>query len=209
MTEDPEQIGRYLDYIFAYGPFWVYAALFAACFVENVLPPFPGDSFIAAAGVLVAADRLTLMSSFLTVVAGGMSSVMVMYVLGRRYGREFFLRKDYRYFSAEDIGHFERSLNRWGGLLMVSSRFVVGFRSAIAVGAGIARYPSIRMVLYSTVSYVLFTAAIFYLAMVVVDNLDRIADYFRTYNMIVWPIVVVAVAALVVWKIQRVRARMR
>ena len=209
MTDDPEQIGRYLDYIFAYGPFWVYAVLFLACFVENIFPPFPGDSFIAVAGMLVAAERLNLATSFVTVIAGGMSSVMLMYVLGRQYGREFFLRRNYRYFSAEDIAHFERNLARWGWLLMVFSRFVVGFRSAIAVGAGIARYPSVRMVLYSAISYVFFGAAIFYLAMVVVHNLDRIAEYFRTYNLIVWPIVVVAVAALVVWKIQRVRARKR
>lgn len=207
MTDNPEVISQWLDFIFSYGPFWVYAALFAACFVENIFPPFPGDSFIAAAGALVATGRLELLTSFGVVLIGGMGSVMVMYVLGRKFGRDFFMDKDYKYFSADDILQFERNLERWGGLLMVGSRFVVGFRSAIAVGAGIARYPTLRMVVYSLISYVLFAGAVFYLAMVVVDNLSLITEYFQTYNMIVWPIVVIAVAALVVWKIQRVRAR--
>ena len=92
---------------------------------------------------------------------------------------------------------------------MVFSRFVVGFRSAIAVGAGIARYSTARMVLYSLISYVLFAGLLYYLAMVVVDNFDLIASYFRTYNMIVWPIVVLAVAAMIVWKVTQVRARNR
>lgn len=207
MSDDPQQIGRYLDYLFTYGPVLVYTVLFAACFVENLFPPFPGDSFIAAAGALVGAGRLELGLSFGLVLAGGLSSVMIMYILGRRFGRDFFMAKDYRYFSAEDILAFERKLDRWGALLMISSRFVLGLRSAIAVGAGIARYPAWRMVLYSLISYVLFTGIVFFLAMVVVDNLGRIAEYFQTYNMIVWPIVVAAVAALIIWKVRQVRAR--
>jgi len=209
MTDSPEQISQWLDYIFSFGVGWVYVALFVACFIENIFPPFPGDSFIAVAGALTAAGRLSFVGGFLIIIVGGLGSVMVMYALGRRYGRDFFLKKDYKYFSAHDIGQFERSLTRWGALLMVFSRFVVGFRSAIAVGAGIARYSTARMVLYSLISYVLFAGLLYYLAMVVVDNFDLISSYFRTYNMIVWPIVVLAVAAVVVWKVTQVRARNR
>ena len=209
MTDSPEQISQWLDFIFSFGVGWVYVALFVACFIENIFPPFPGDSFIAVAGALTAAGRLSFATGFLIIIVGGLASVMVMYTLGRRYGRDFFLKKDYKYFSAHDIGQFERSLMRWGALLMVFSRFVVGFRSAIAVGAGIARYSTARMVLYSLISYVLFAGLLYYLAMVVVDNFDLIASYFRTYNMIVWPIVVLAVAAMIVWKVTQVRARNR
>jgi membrane protein DedA with SNARE-associated domain len=207
MTDNPEQINQWLNYVFSYGAGWVYFVLFLACFIENIFPPFPGDSFIAVAGALVAADRLDLVPSLALVLTGGMASVMVMYALGRYFGRDFFMRKDYRYFSVEDIRKFEKNLDRWGAWLMVFSRFVVGFRSAIAVGAGIARYPTAKMIVYSLVSYVLFTGILFYLAMTVVNNLDHIARYFETYNMIVWPIVVVAAAALVVWKIHSVRTR--
>ncbi len=207
MTDNPEQIGQLLDTIFRYGPVWVYLAILVACFIENVFPPFPGDSFIAVAGALSAAGRLSLVLSFALVVIGGMSSVMLMYAVGRRYGRDYFMKKDFKYFSAEDIRSFERGLGRWGAFLMVFSRFVVGFRSAIALGAGIADYPTTRMVVYSTVSYILFTGLIFYLAAVLVQNLGHIRHYFETYNTIVWPIVVIAAAALIVWKIMKVRAR--
>ena len=52
MTDSPEQISQWLDYIFSFGVGWVYVALFVACFIENIFPPFPGDSFIAVAGAL-------------------------------------------------------------------------------------------------------------------------------------------------------------
>ena len=59
----------------------MYVVLFAACFLENVFPPFPGDTFIAAAGALVAADRLHFGITLVVMMAGGMTSVMLLYFL--------------------------------------------------------------------------------------------------------------------------------
>ncbi len=205
MIDNPHDAGEWLDFIFAYGPFWVYLVLFTACFVENLFPPFPGDSFIAAAGGLVALGRLDLISSFVLAIVGGVMSVMVMYFLGYRYGRRYFIRKDFKYFSAEDIRKFESSLKRWGALLMVFSRFVVGFRSAIALGAGIGRYNPVRMLIFSTISYIMFVGLLFYLMLVVVKNLDEITYYFDAYKYIAWPVVVLAVTMLIVWRIMQVR----
>ena len=70
MGEDLTKINQLLDFIFTYGPFWVYLALFAACFIENVFPPFPGDSFIVGAGALVAVGRLDLATTVVTIIFG-------------------------------------------------------------------------------------------------------------------------------------------
>jgi len=150
---------------------------------------------------------LSLWPSFGIVLVGGLASVMIMYVLGKRYGRDFFMRKDYKYFSVADIMRFERNLERWGGLLLVFSRFVVGFRSAIAVGAGIGRYHPVKMFVYSLISYVLFAGLLFYLALSVVENLDVLAYYFRTYNIIIWPLLGAAVLIWLIWKIRKVRGK--
>jgi membrane protein DedA with SNARE-associated domain len=84
-----------------------------------------------------------------------MCSIMLIYLLGRYFGREFFLRKDYRFFSARDIVEVEGKFQRRGGLLLVASRFIVGFRVALALAAGISRYSPLRMFLYTLVSYAL------------------------------------------------------
>jgi membrane protein DedA with SNARE-associated domain len=209
MTDQLQQINLYLDQVFAYGPLWVYGLLTVACFVENVFPPFPGDTFIVAAGMLVAAGRLSLVSSFACVMAGGLASVMLMYLLGRRFGRGFFIRKNFKYFSAADIDRVEASFHRRGAWVLVFSRFILGMRSVLAVVAGIGRYPAGLMLLYSAVSYVLFAGLLMFASIKLVENFDRLEYYFRTYETVAWLIIMAVVSVFVVRKILAVRRSRR
>lgn len=83
---------------------------------------------------------------------------------------------------------------------MISSRFIVGFRSALALGAGIARYNPTKMLMYSTFSYIIFAGLMFYLADRLVANADRIEWYLRTYSAAAWTIVI---GVLIVYAIHR------
>lgn len=205
MGDNPLYITQFLDSIFGHGPLWVYLAIFAACFIENIVPPFPGDSFILASGGLVAAERLDLYVAFPVVVFGGVSSVMIIYFLGRYYGRDYFLRKNYRYFSSTDIIKVEDHLRRWGPAIIIFSRFIVGFRVAIALGAGIGRYHAAKMFLFSLISYFIFAGLLMYVAIVAVDNFDRVEHVFRTYHRVVWPVVIALAIAYVVHRFRRLR----
>ena len=205
MGEDPTRINELLDLIFSYGPFWAYLVLFAACFIENIFPPFPGDSFIVAAGALVGVARLELVPSMILVIVGGMTSVMLLYTFGRRYGRDFFMRKNYRYFSADDIVRVEGHFARWGFLILLFSRFVVGFRAGLALVAGMSRYNSLKMLVFSTISYIMFSGLLLYAAMKLVENLDVFKEYFRAYNMIVWPVLIILLALYIIRKFRSLK----
>lgn len=209
MGEDPVRINQLLDIIFDYGPFWVYGVIFLACFIENILPPFPGDSFIVAAGGLVAVDRIDFAATSFVVISGGISSVMLLYLLGRNFGRDFFMRKNFKYFSADDIANVERQFNKWGVVILIFSRFIVGFRSALALVAGISRFQIEKMFIFSLISYVLFTGLLMYGAIKFVENLDIIRHYFRTYNLIIWPVLIIALALYIIDKFKRVRGNRR
>jgi membrane protein DedA with SNARE-associated domain len=189
MSDSLVHINLFLDQLFQHGPLLVYVVLFFACLIENLFPPFPGDSFVAAAGALAAAGRLSFPLALLVVMAGGMTSVMLIYVFGRNYGRDFFLRKNYRYFSASDVLLMEERLRKWGMLIILSSRFVMGLRSVLALAAGVARYDGVRMFIFSAISYLAFTLLIMYLAASVVRNIDEIEQIFVTYNRVVLPII--------------------
>lgn len=205
MGEDPIRINQLLDFIFSYGPVWVYLVLLAACFIENIFPPFPGDSFIVGAGALVAVARLDLALALATVMVGGLGSVMLIYVFGKRHGRDFFMRKDYKYFSSADIIKMEKQFERWGYLILICSRFVVGFRAALALVAGMSRYDAGKMLVFSTVSYLLFAGLLMYSAMLLVENLELLREYFAAYNMIVWPILIILVAYYILRKFRTLR----
>lgn len=210
MTDSIAQINTFLDQVFARGPLLVYVVLFVACFIENVFPPFPGDTFVAAAGALVAADRLNLALTLIVMVSGGMASVMVLYFLGRNFGRDYFIRKNFKYFSALDVVRMETRLQKWGALVILASRFIVGIRSALAVAAGMARYDTTKMVMFSAVSYLAFTGLIMYLAASVVRNFAEIEELFATYTKVIWPILISAVIVFVAhrfWVLHRKRQK--
>ena len=208
MTDSIQHINLFLDQLFAQGPWLVYAVLFAACFVENFFPPFPGDSFIAVAGALAAAGRLSFPLALLIMITGGMCSVMLVYWLGRNYGREFFMRKNFRYFSALDVVRMEVRLQKWGMVFLLLSRFVPGVRSVLALVAGVARYDTVKMVVFSTVSYLAFSALLMYVAASVVRNFDEIEQLFVTYNRFIWPIIGAGVISFIghrFWVLHRKR----
>jgi membrane protein DedA with SNARE-associated domain len=210
MTDSLVHINTFLDQVFARGPLLVYIVLFVACFIENVFPPFPGDTFIAAAGALVAADRLHVVLTLAVMISGGLASVMLLYFLGRNYGRDYFIKKNFRYFSALDVVRMETRLQKWGALVILVSRFVVGLRSAVAVAAGMARYDTAKMVVFSALSYLVFTGLIMYLAASVVRNFAEIEEIFATYTKVIWPIVIGAVVIFVVhrfWVLHRKRRK--
>jgi membrane protein DedA with SNARE-associated domain len=193
MTEYLPQINVFLDNLFSYGAIWVYLIILLACLIENLFPPFPGDLFIVASGGLVALDRLDPAVAMAAVCAGGMTSVMLLYAIGRNYGRNFFMKRNLRIVTPTDITHAEVRFARWGGLILLASRFVVGIRVVLAVVAGMAVYPVKRMFFYTLASYLIFSGLLMYLGFKMVSNLDRLEYLFRTYNYVVWPIIVALV----------------
>jgi membrane protein DedA with SNARE-associated domain len=198
-------INSFLDRLFIYGPIWIYLALFAAAFIENILPPFPGDMFTVAGGALSAAGRLNIILVFLVIYLGGISSMMVIYYFGANYGREFFLKKNYPFFSANDILKLEAWFARKGAPLLIFNRFVVGGRALIGLVAGIGRYNPVRMCLFTSISFWLFNSILLFSSYIFVVKFETIAYYFHLYERTVWPIIIILVVAFIIVKLLRMR----
>lgn len=200
MFESLDQVNGYLDALFAYGPVWIYLAILVACFIENVIPPFPGDSFILAGGVLVGLGRLELGWVLAMANLGGMSSVLVLYFLGRRFGHAYFMSRNFRYFSADDVVRMERRLDQHGPWIMMASRFLFGIRSVLAIAAGIGRYSVVRTAGYSLISYLAFSGLLVYVAMKLVEHFGVIRGYFAAYSTVIWALVILIVG---IWMVRR------
>lgn len=199
------EIQAILDQLFMDGPWLAYALLFAACFIENIVPPFPGDAFVLAAGGLIAIDQLQVLPTMAVVLSGGLSSVSLLYWFGRLRGRDYLLRRNFRWLSAMDIVQIETRLQRWGALILLASRFVPGVRPLFALVAGIGRYPAGSTVLYTGISYLLFTGLLLYIAATLVENSEEIERFVRTYNLVVWPLMITAVTGYIIYRVRRAR----
>ena len=203
MFENFDAINSWLDLLFSYGVIWVYLTIFLACFIENIFPPFPGDTFIIAGGALVAIGRLDIIFASISVILGGVFSVMLIYYFGKNKGYNFFKKKNYKLYTEEDIIKSEIYFKKYGALILIFSRFVVGFRSAIALAAGVGQYQVLKMFIYTIISYVLFTSVLFYSSITFIENYDVLAKLIKTYNWIVIPLLIIVVLLFILNKLKK------
>lgn len=197
-------IHDFLETLFNYGPVWIYLALIVASFIENIFPPFPGDFFTIAGGALAAAGWLNIFLVFAMVYTGGIGSTMVVYYLGKKYGRTFFMKKNFRFFPVTDIVKMEEWFGRRGGIILVFSRFIVGARAALAIVGGMSRYGGQKFFWLSSISFWIFNGILLFSSYIFVVNFETIAEYFHTYEKIAWPIIIGVIIILVAIKVRNI-----
>jgi len=198
-----------LDQLFAYGPFWIYAFLFLSSFIENIFPPIPGDFVTVTGGALAASGRLNIFAVFLLVYAGGILSMMLIYYLGRSQGRDFFLKKNYKIFSRDDILRLDDWFQKKGAVLLIFNRFIVGVRAVIALVAGISRYSPVRKFIFVSISFWIFNGLLLFSSYLFVINFETVYYYLRLYEKIVWPIIIAIAVIIVIFKIRKAKLNER
>jgi membrane protein DedA with SNARE-associated domain len=206
MEQFLQSVNDIIERLFAYGPFWIYAILFLSSFIENIFPPIPGDLITLTGGGLAAAGRLNLFMVFIVVYAGGISSMMLIYYLGYSRGRKFFLEKNYKLFSREDILRLDEWFLKRGNILLILNRFIVGLRAVMALVAGISRYDPLKKFIYVSISFWIFNGLLLFSSYLFVINFETIAHYLRIYEKVTWPIIIIIVITLIVIKLRRVKA---
>ncbi len=181
---------------------YIYLFLFGIAFIENIFPPIPGDTFTIIGGYLAATGKLSLFPTIGVILLGSMASIMLVYYIGYHGGHEYLVRKNFRIFSVADLARVDRWFARHGAGTLLASRFVVGGRVAIALGAGISKFPPKRMFTYSLLSSLVFQGLLVALAYGLNAYIDSIVTGFNWYSKI---ILVILSAAVILWLILAVR----
>ena len=176
-------------------PAWlIYLLLAVSAAVENLFPPFPGDTIIAFGAYLSGRGFLGTLPVYLWSVAGNLSSHLLIYYLGRTQGRDF-IKKHPRMFHSELIPRIALLYRRWGVGLIFISRFLVGMRSIVPLFAGVSRFRLRRFLFPITVSVLFHHALLVYLGHTVGRNWEQIKQILKNVNL---GLGLVAVALLVV-----------
>lgn len=144
----------------------LYAALAVVAAIENVFPPIPADTVVALGSFLAARGRGSVVAAFLATWSGNVTSAMIMYAVGRRYGAERLERRFLGDRGPEAQERLERLYGRYGVIALFASRCIPGVRAIVPPFAGALRVPPLRAGLaigaasaiwYGTVSYLGFT----------------------------------------------------
>lgn len=179
---------------------YIYVLLFINAFVEYIFPPIPGDTIMVFGAYLVGIKKLNFAIVYLVSTAGSLSGFLSLFFLGKYLGRDYFLRKDFRFFSREMILRVEQWFHRYGIGLIAANRFFSGIRSAIALFAGIARMQLLTTALAALLSSMVWNALLISGGYFLGKNWQLVLTILKRYNQGIVIAILVSLLCYYLWK---------
>jgi membrane protein DedA with SNARE-associated domain len=200
------KVEHILDLALTHGAVWFYLFIFLSSFIENVFPPYPGDTVTFVGGYLAGTGRLTFPLVFICAGLGCLTGAMFLYVLGRGKGRKVFLKNGKWILNKEHLKKTEVWFAKYGEKVLILSRFLTGVRSVVALAAGVGNVSTRKMVIYTSISIVLWNGIIVFSAFKVQQNWREILQMIQIYNKVVLAVVVLVGIAWLVKVLARKRS---
>lgn len=206
-----ERIAEMLGDVVAHTGGLAPAVLFLAAFAEHVFPPFPGDLLVAMGAWYAVQGQLSWAGTFVSVTAGSVAGAWLDYRIGAALGRRLDRRAARRSaLSEERIARFEASYRRFGGLLLVTNRFVPGLRAFVFLASGAAGIPLRKVLLLGGLSAALWNAALLAAGAFAAHNVDELLALVQRYTRLAsLALAAAALAAVAGWAWRRRAARRR
>jgi membrane protein DedA with SNARE-associated domain len=178
-----EYVKNLLD---AIDPFWAYVVLTVSAFLENVIPPIPGDTVVVFGAYLVSIDKLGFWGVYASTTLGSVTGFFTMYLLGLKYGRGFIQHRRIRekIFKPQDIKKVEVWFGRWGYWVIFANRFLSGTRSVISIFAGLFHLHPLPVIALAMLSAMIWNAILILAGMLLGEKWQDIVDIVTRYNQI-------------------------
>jgi membrane protein DedA with SNARE-associated domain len=197
-----------LDTLREWPPILVYLLLFLGALIEYIVPPVPGDMLVVAGAVLVAAFDWDFLPVLAVVTLGAVIGAWLDFLLGKwlvRTGRIARLNKH----AHRAIDGIAQQMKRRGAAYLAVNRFVPGLRAFFFVAAGIAGLTTRQVILWSTVSALVWNTLLVGVGYALGDNLDAVETLFARYSLVAWGLIAAIIVFLAVRAWLRSRKRKR
>ncbi|MFQ3598145.1 MAG: DedA family protein [Chloroherpetonaceae bacterium] len=187
----------------------IYLFLFVIAYLENVVPPIPGDLPVAFVGSLIAFNDITFFGCVLSASAGSVLGFFTMYSVGRFIGlrlyqdtggtvRHKWVEITKKVFPPEQFDVVKEQFSRYGYWLITANRFLTGSRAIISIVAGMSHLNIITVHLCALVSAILWNILLVYGGYLLGANWEKLGDYISTYGTILTVVVLIIVAVFIV-----------
>lgn len=174
-------------------PLSIYGVFFLVAYIENIVPPIPGDLLVAFGGYLVAEQVISLTPVLLLTTVASVIGFMTMYWLGSHWGTQIQQQRErfwmMKFIPVKYIDKVRSWMQRWGQGVVLANRFLAGTRSVISITAGISHTPVAATAISSTVSSILWNSILLGLGWVVHQNWRIIGEYLNIYSQIILAII--------------------
>lgn len=179
-------------------PALVILAVLAVALLENLIPPFPSDALVVAAGSLVGLGTVGYVEVLFAATVGSTLGFVVMYHIGKWFGHRILAEGRLPFFPPEALRTVHAWFERYGYWLIIANRFLAGTRAVVAFFAGMSDLKLGTTVALSFVSALLWNAILVTAGFVLGNNWERVGFYLSTYSQIVTGIVILVVIILVI-----------
>jgi len=174
------------------------AILFLGSLVEYVFPPFPGDTLVVLGSWYAVNGKISWPVAFLATTGGAVVGAWIDYRVGVALGERLERGAARRgLLTLERVRQVEAGYARWGAWFLLGNRFLPGVRAFLFVGAGAARLPVGKVLLWGGISAAAWNAMLLLVGALVVKNLDEFMGLLERYTTVAWTVMAVAAALLV------------
>ncbi|MCM0674644.1 DedA family protein [Micromonospora phytophila] len=133
---------------------WVYLLLFGLTAVDAFFPAVPGEAAVITAAVLATSGRPNLVAVIAVAALGALVGDHISYAIGRSGGARRVARLPAGSRRRAGSEWARRAVDRRGGLILTTSRYVPGGRTAVTLTMGAVRYPRRPFLLFDSIAAV-------------------------------------------------------
>jgi len=174
-----------------------------AYFIENIFPPLPGDTMLVFTayvfGLYFGPGDFIWLYAFS--VLGAVLGFMLMVFLGKRFDRQFFVEKNWKFASSDFMIKAERYMDHYGAWMVLGNRIFFGMRPVIGLVSGMSKLKWYNTLILVTVSSLVFNAVFIFLGYVLGENWDLIESILKNYSVFT----IIALIALIAFTVVRIR----
>lgn len=182
-----------ISYLQQADPVSVYIFLFLIAFLENVIPPIPGDVPVAFIGYLIFSSSITFTGAIFWASLGSVSGFMVVFLVSKHFGlklysggdtpaQHWFSKRVHRFFPPSDMELLRKRFATHGYLAVLLNRFLFGSRAVISVAAGLMHLRTFFVLLAATLSATVWNVLLLYGGYILGSNWKNIGTYAALYT---------------------------
>ncbi|MFJ2217297.1 DedA family protein [Streptomyces sp. NPDC101062] len=174
--------------------------------LENLFPPLPSEVILPLTGFAAGQGVISLFSALFWTTLGSVVGAAVLYWIGVLFGRErmYAIWARLPLVKSSDLERTEKWFAKHGTKAVFFGRMVPIFRSLISVPAGLERMPMPIFLLLTTLGSLIWNSVLVLSGYWLGDQWDLVETYVGVISKVV---LVLVVAALVLYLVVRLRAR--
>jgi membrane protein DedA with SNARE-associated domain len=196
-----------VEWIQTLSPLSIYLIFAMIAYLENIIPPIPGDLFVAFGGYLAAEQIIGFNIVLMITTVASVFGFMSMYAVGSYFGYQIEEKRTkfwlMRFFDVKYFDRGKKWMERWGQGVILANRFLAGTRSVISITAGITKTKVYPTILSSTISSLIWNSILLGMGWIVHENWKIIGHYLNVYGWVILGIIVCLIGIRLFYKWRR------